>query len=111
MKKWISKNLDLLFIFSVTIVAGFVIVMSAQKPTPENVELQENYEELYSELDDLFGEVGEKFEFIEKDVDELKKQQEHYVVLLEDYYKLVAEKTILEDKLAQAKEDAKGIYT
>lgn len=104
MKNWLSKNFGLLIILLVFA----IVTISAQKLMLEKAELkaqlmeqQENYEltieDYYYTLETVKSELE-----IQK---LLLKQQELHAELLEDYNK------VLEDRLIQAKEDVKGVYT
>lgn len=84
--------------------------------------LEESNSELRYDGDEVFKDIGDKFYFYDVEMgklkerisdleNELENQQEHSMELLEDYYALVAEKAILEEKLKQEKEKAKEIYT
>lgn len=114
-----------LIIFGYLIFLGVFLIYyqtRVHKLERQVADLKAYNEELPYAIDDVLDEVAEEFARIERNIikldkqidkleNELENQQEHSMELLEDYYALVAEKAILEEKLKQEKEKAKEVYT
>lgn len=108
MKNWLSENRGLLFLFLVVVIWGVATIIITRIAMLESadleaqlVEQQENYELTIEIAYATVTAVEDKF----KKQERLLKQQELYAEQLEDYNE------VLEERLIQAKEDVKGVYT